>query len=444
MSSESIIANESARDTETQVSFTNMVGELEFTRKNIESLGSNIRLVDSDEEKGLDLFCYISCKIDDPEIVKQCRGVVFDKEGNIVLKSFPYTIEYTEENKEEISKDINLSECLVYDAYEGAIIKMFYYQNKWFVSTNRKLDAYRSKWASKESFGFFFQEALEYEFQNNERIKEVVSFNPETDNVIELFGEKILDKTKQYMFLVLNNSENRIVCDKADHPTLYHVGTYINGELSMDEDIMVPYPRKHNFEDIQQLYNYVYDVNYTKIQGVIVFAPNNVQYKILNVDYKDLYTARGNEPSINFRYLQTRMDKRTNDMLRYLYPSRIPNFEDYENILYRVSKTIYDAYIQRFIKKQFVTLPREEYTVMSQAHDWHQIDREANRITLNKVVELLNNQPATNLNRIIRRIKLEEKKIVDGVERTKTPYVKKQLLPRNNSSSSELKEHASA
>lgn len=439
MSTESIIANESTRDTETIVSSTNMVGELEFTRKNIESLGSSIRLVDSDESTGLDLFCYVSCKVNDPEIIKQCRGVVFDKEGNIVLKSFPYTIEFTEENKDEISRDINLSECLVYDSYEGAIIKMFYYQNKWFVSTNRKLDAYRSKWASKESFGFFFQQALEYEFQNNERIKEIVSFNSETDNVVELLGEKILDKNKQYMFLVLNNSENRIVCSEAEHPTIYHVGTYINGELSMDEDIMIPYPRQHNFEDIGELYNYVYSVDYTHIQGVIVFAPNNVQYKILNFDYKDLYTARGNEPSINFRYLQTRMNVDIKKMLTYLYPYKVSSFEDYENIIYKVSKIIYDAYIQRFIKKQFVTLPREEYTVMSQAHDWHQVDRENNRITHNKIIDLLNEQPATTLNRIIRRIKMEEKKIIDGIDKVRTPYVKKQLLPRNNSVSRELK-----
>ena len=46
---------------------------------------------------------------------------------------------------------------------------------------------------------------------------------------------------------------------------------------------------------------------------------------------------------------------------------------------------------------------------MSNAHEWHQKDRDNNKISLDKIIEILNNQNPTILNRIIRRIKLEKK-----------------------------------
>lgn len=414
LSESSIIAN-CTNDTETNnVSEVNLVNNNEFTRSNIEALGTNMRLVDSDPETGLDLFCYVSCKKNDSELLKQCRGVIFDG-NNLVLKSFPYTIEYTENDNEEILKNINLSECMVYDSYEGSIIKMFYYKNKWFVSTNRKLDAFRSKWSSKESFGFFFNKALEYQFEVNEKLRENVSYNKDTDNPIQALTS-ILDTNKQYMFLLLNNQENRIVCDEPITPTIYHVGTFINGNLSVDEDIYIPYPTLHNFNTLKEIYEYVDTLDYKVKQGVHIFAPNNVQYKILNLDYQELYSARGNEPSINYRYLQVRMDSKKNDMLRFLYKQNIQSFDDYENILYDVSNNIYDGYVKRFIKKQFVTLPAEEFKVMSLAHEWHQSDRTNNRINHNKIIEILNEQSPTNLNRIIRRIKLERKTNTNSTE----------------------------
>jgi hypothetical protein len=131
---------------------------------------------------------------------------------------------------------------------------MFYFAGKWYLSTNRKLDAFRSKWASKESFGSFFKKALEYEFENNERLRSSVDYNPEKDDAIERF-QSVLDTSKQYMFLLLNNNENRIVCSVQEKPTIFHVGTFVNFELKMDEDVYLSYPKKHDFIDIDELFD---------------------------------------------------------------------------------------------------------------------------------------------------------------------------------------------
>ena len=104
------------------------------------------------------------------------------------------------------------------------------------------------------------------------------------------------------------------------------------------------------------------------------------------------------------------MDDKKNDMIKFLYPSHIPMFDEYENYLYDTAKFIYKSYVDRFINKQTVTIPKEEYRIMSQAHTWYCSNREVNRISLNKIIEIVNEQQPTHLNSIIRRIKLEKKK----------------------------------
>jgi len=381
----------------------------EFSRKTVESLNKQVRLVDS--ENGLDLFCYIKCGEHETDTLKKCRGVVFNND-EIVMNGFPYTYEYTEDNYDVVVNKIKdvFNECSFYDAYEGSLIRMFYFKDKWYTSTNRKLDANRSKWSSKESFGFFFQKALESELSVNERLKNAIGDYTDTDDLLVRF-QSLLDKNKKYMFLLLNNEQNRIVCSAPSRPTVFHVGTFIDNVLSMEEDIYLPYPTKHYFKNINEIFSYVADVDNTKIQGVIVFSPNNTQYKIFNMSYYDLYKVRGNEPSIKFRYLQVRMDKRYNNLIRYLYPEFSQVFDDYENIIYNIAKNIHKAYFSRFIKNEYIKVPPEEFQVIKTCHDWHIKDRGENKINLNKVINILNEQQPTQINKMIRRFYTEQKEL---------------------------------
>ena len=400
--------------------------KMEFNRQNIESLSKVIRLVDSDESTGIDLFCYVHCDTTDSDIRKKCRGVVF-KNDELVMKGFPYTIEYTEkDNKEDINNNVVsiFDKCTFYDSFEGSLIRMFYFGDKWYLSTNRKLDAFRSKWASKESFGSYFTKALLNAFESNKDLRDATNFSVD-DDPIEKF-KTILDTNKQYMFLLLNSKENRIVCKAPENPTIFHVGTFVNFDLRMDENIYLPYPEKLEFSNISQLYDYVNNVDISKLQGVIVFAPDNIQYKIFNQDYADLYKVRGNEPSIKYRYLQVRMNKKYNDILHQLYPEYAHTFEDYENHIYTIANDILNAYKERFIKKNYVTVPVEEFQVIRECHKWHLLDRIHNKISISKVIDVLNLQPPTNINRMIRK-KVAEK--VKNSNTTSNTHVS--LLRRN-------------
>ena len=401
--------------------------EFQFTRTAIEGLGKAVHLVDSDEDNGLDLFCYVKCTNTDSDLLKRCRGVVFHGQ-DLVLQAFPYTAEFNHEELprlEEVLRDFH--KFSFYDSYEGALLRVFHFNGKWFLSTHRKLNAFRSKWASKDSFGTHFKKALTSELENNKPLNTAV---PAGDNVLERFYS-ILDESKQYMFLILNGEDNRIVCSPPDRPRIYHVGTFVEGELDLEDEFLIPKPTLHRWLNIDEMISYVTNSDYKHLQGIIAFGPDNTQIKIFHKDYQDLFRTRGNEPSIKFRYLQVRMNKRFTDMLYYLYPKQVETFDDYENTLFDVARMIYRSYVQRFIKKRYVTVPREEFQVVKECHDWHLADRVENRISLEKVISVLNKQTPTGLNHMIRRFKTEQAKKKEQQEEMKFPRSYKGS--RNNS-----------
>lgn len=397
--------NEAPTSIEAESSKTPTHTPQEFNRANIEALGSLVHLVDSDDENKLDMFCYVKCSESDNELLKQCRGVVFNGE-DLVMKAFPYTIEYNHTENEQLSSVFeNFNDWTFYESHEGTLIRMFYFADKWYVSTHRKLNAFHSKWASRESFGTSFKAALASEEETNGEFKKSL---PDGENILERF-QTTLDKSKQYMFLIRNNVENRIVCAVPERPTVYHVGTFVDGELKRDENINIPGPRELKFDDFNDLLDHVDKVYYRDLQGVIAFDRDNKRViKLYHQNYQDLFKARGNEPSIKFRYLQVRMQARTTSMLYHLYPEKIETFDEYENALFEIAHNIYRSYVQRFIKKRYVTVPREEFSVIRECHSWHLNDRKNNRISITKVIEVLNTQSPTHLNHMIRRYKIEK------------------------------------
>jgi hypothetical protein len=390
-----------------------------FTRANVVAQESKIRLVDSDEETGLDLFCYNRCSNEEDDFVKQCRGLVFHGD-TLVMKAFSYTTEYSHDDPTLPEVFSDLPNWSFFTAYEGALLRLFYFSGRWFLSTHRKLNAFRSKWASRESFGTLFKRALENEMV---RSPDFASRLGEGENVLDRF-QSSLDKSKQYMFLLRNCSDNRIVCSPPaeGEPLIFHVGTFLGNDhriLSMAENIGLSYPERHEFFSLDDLVNFVQtEVDPKRVQGVVCFGTQNRQVKVLHPSYMEMFRARGNEPSVKFRYLQVRMNRKMVDMLYQLYPDLAPTFDDYENTIYDIARSIYRSYVQRFIKRNYVTVPKEEYLVINECHSWHLSDRENNRVNLDRVIQMLNKQPPTNLNHMIRRFKIEQAKKQATLPRT--------------------------
>ena len=394
---------------QTQIENNDLINKT-FSRETVEN-NKNVSIVDSNDKFGLELFCYNSCNNDSDENTKQCRGMVFNG-NNLVMRSFSYANEYNETQTTEIKKELgtDLNEWRVFPSYEGTLLRMFFFQDKWFLSTHRKLNAFLSKWSSRDSFGVIFEKAIQNEFDKNTDFANFLSKEGKT--LFQRF-ENTLDKTKQYLFLVKNNIENRIVCDVSkDYPLFLHVGTVVNGTITT-LDYLFPslklYPHLVPTYDVNNLLEIVGYMNPYQEQGFICFRNSDgKQIKILNSKYQELCKIRNNEPSLKFRYLQVRMDEKMTNSLYELYPNYAKYFDEYENTIRQISNYIYRSYVDRFIKKQLVKLPKQEFLVMKDCHNWHVSDREHNKISLPKVFEFMNMQASTNINQMVKRF-LREK-----------------------------------
>lgn len=378
-----------------------------FTRQQVEA-EPLVKLTDTMDN--LDLFCYTKCEDMDSDFVKMCRGIVYSGD-QLVMKSFPYTMEYSS-NEREVVKSILDTNWKFYLSYEGALIRMFYFNGKWYTSTHRKLDAFRSKWSSSESFGTMFVNALTHKKTTDQSFATRLEQQLETfsENVLEQF-QTILNKQHQYMFLVCNTTENRIVCKSPDHPTAYHIGTFIDGKFDPTDNIGFDKPREFHFDTVDQMLEYVSaQIDPHQHQGLVAIdQTNNKQIKVITPRYQELFRVRGNEPSVKFRYLQVRLNTKLSTQLIELYPEYKEDFAEYERILDEVGNRIYNAYVDRFIRKMFVTVPQEEFQVIRECHDWHLSNRITNRISVEQVTRVLNAQLPVNLNHMIRHYKLEHK-----------------------------------
>jgi hypothetical protein len=383
----------------------------ELSRASVEVLVSErkVRLTDIDEDAGLDLFCNVNGVTENSDV----RGVIFSGD-KIVLRGFPYPVEYDNTEAESVVDRLGpiFEDCTFYDAHEGALVRMFHFEGKWFMCTHRKLDAFRSNWSSKKSFGESFRSGLESEIETNDSLRSAMP--SDEGDVIAQF-QTLLNPDRQYMFLIRNNADNRIVCAAPDRPTIFHVGTFVEGALitpgtqQVEDNIHVRSPMMHNFLSLDEVFAHVEQADPHHSPGVIAFAPGNQQFKILNGRYRKLFEVRGNEPNILFRYLDVRMDPEVKKTLEYLYPESIDGFLEYENNIYSVAKNIFQIYKSRFMNGNRVEkAPPQEFRVLYECHEWHKENRTTNRVTREKVIEVLNLQRATDLNQMIKHLRIEQ------------------------------------
>lgn len=340
---------------------------------------SNIELTDENEE--LKMFCYKhgTCDSDSSYVLKHSRGIIFDKENNFVRTGFPYTQEIKAENA------IYFKSERYFVAYEGCIIRVFWYSNKWYIITNRKLDATQSRWSSSITYGKIFNDCVS------------------SDTISKL------DKNNQYMFLLRNTKDNRIVCSEPSEgePVVYLLGWYDKDNQyhhNTTDDQGYSHPEELTFNSSDELIQYLQSQEPMKYAGVISFRENGDIVKYTPEKYFHFYSLRNNIPSVGFRYLQLRCegDVKTIDEYKELYKSHEPLFDSYEELLKSSVDYIHTAYINRFVKGIFTTVSPQEHNVLKACHSYYLSDRSKNKITRDVVWKFINLQNDTTLNHIIK------------------------------------------
>lgn len=333
----------------------------------------------TDDDGVLQIYSYKYCNNDSDDMIKNSRGLVFDGD-KLLFKSLGFTPEYNDTNKSKLN-NMSINDYKFYKSEEGTLIRIFYYK-KWYISTHRKLDAFKSHWSSSDSFGDIFKKSLDKVYPNIENsIEKLTNF---------------LDKEKVYFFLIRNTNDNRIVCRPTSSYLFYYVGNMTHGENGIYSSEIPPeikyFPRQEEltFSNWDEVFNHVNEIDPFLYQGLIVFDINGNQFKILNTKYQLYSQVRGNEPNLCLRYLQVRLNSSLNNMFLELYPEHKTQFLNYEFIINMIAKGIHNAYMSRFIGKKHVVVSKEAYQIVKECHGWHISDRENNKVTYNQVLNVIN------------------------------------------------------
>jgi len=363
-----------------------------------------------DTEGDLELFNYANCTNSTADELKKVRGTVFCG-AELVAQSLPYTHEFGSDECADI-QDLNGGDqlapgTLVYKALEGTLIRIFCYEGRWYIATNRKLNAFKSRWGSNRSFGELFREALHRCVLQSEESKEYfeVGDNITEEVCLDVFINCKLSKANQYVFLLTSNAENRIVNCFAAESRVFFVG-YFDAQRAFvqdDAEVLKHVPRAEALEcsTISEVCAAVEKMDVGKYQGAIVFTPTH-HIKVLITQYRDLSSLRGNVSNVKYRYLQIRKDdKRRRDFLQ-LYPESKHAFHEYERLIENFVHRVYGDYVRRFIRHEAIKVPQDQYFIMIDCHKWHQEDRERNKISVAKVREIVNAKSAFVLNKLIR------------------------------------------
>jgi len=306
------------------------------------------------------------------------RGVVINTMTNkIVCKSYDYTPDMIVSDDEKMA---SLSECdysklVFYSACEGTVVRLFWH-NEWLISTHRKINAHNSYW-NGPTFGTLFNELSKNQFED-------------------------LDQNLCYVFL-LSHDANRLIY-KITSPQLMLLTIYDceNNEFVEDySTVKNPtfccYPQKilvHNKEELVQLVNNMHMSKTFDNSGIIAIGDltNQKPIKFISQPYNLLKNVRGNVPNMRSRYLQLRNTENSTVFVNWYSDKEYQEiFFNVEQEVKKLATKLQSMYVNRYIKKDFSELPKEDFIVLKRCH----ASFLETRIPVNtaKVLEMINTTP---------------------------------------------------
>ena len=288
-------------------------------------------------------------KITENDIINyEANGIIFEKGTNKVVAMCQNKL--IDCDSDFIFKSGNVKRMEYCE--DGTMIKLYNYNDTWYTSTTRCIDARKSYWTSTKSFNDLFFDVFD---------KNLLS---------------TLDKHYTYVFVLLHK-ENRIVIRHKINMLVYI--SRINNETYM--------------EDYTQQFNNVYGIRRPKKintntnindfhpfkRGILIKTLNKetnqlVSYKIDYDNYKNIKSLRGNIPDVRMRYLEL-----------LPYPELLQQFEKnyYEykfmfNIIkgemFNLVKMIYRLYVDSHIKHSIqVNDDNLYYKTLKQLHAQYKI-----------------------------------------------------------------------
>ena len=291
------------------------------------------------------------------KIVRECRGAIFYKlPRNVgwicVCRAFDKFGNYGE----TYVPDIDWDSAVVEEKIDGSLIKLWYHNNNWHVSTNSTINAFMANIdGTIYNFGMLVHEA----FGSRERFNEFTN---------------LLDQSCTYMFeLVSPKSRVTISYPKTK---LYYLGQRNNismREYKMYTDFMESYgilcPRKYNLNRLNDCLEYVKTMTKDE-EGFVIQDKHFNRMKLKSPEYLLAFHMNNNGVITIRRIIEMIKNEQIDDFLAYCpeYKDMVDNVSDGIKVIVNelnsewnivkeerhLSKKEYAALISEFKYKDFL------------------------------------------------------------------------------------------
>jgi len=266
------------------------------------------------------------------------RSLIFDENCNLLCFS-PVKSSY---KNAFFENNPNKQELIVEPLFEGTMINLFYDNrvSKWLISTKSTIGANIN----------YFKNSI----NKSKTFKEMVDDAMNKDNL----DLQKLNKAETFSF-VLQHPENRIV-NLFNYPKLILIEKYRIQQNNIEFLEMAPLNSliKFNFEF--NLENGPYNGIQVppNIMGcVIKNHVNNQRVKYRNPTFEYVKELRGNQPKLEYTYLQLRKNGRLKEYLKW-YPEHSDEMILFRDKIHKFNINLYNNYVGCYIKK---VKPLKEY-----------------------------------------------------------------------------------
>ena len=295
------------------------------------------------------------------KIVRECNGIIIDKNTlKIVCHTFEKCID-----DDKIDENLDINNLYLEFAFEGTLVRLFYYNNSWRISTKKCIDASKSKWLSNKNFSELFFECL-----NGLNIEDNLNIN------------------NCYSF-ILTHPENKIFVNY-ENPQLVHISTMdmtILQEVDDSIGIFKQGREKIDVTNLNELIIYYKNMNMLNYEGIILIDNKYTRQKFktnIFIKAKELW---GNTNNRFMRYLDLRKNPQLLEEYLSLFEYDKIRFIEYEAKISELAKKILEVYLDRHIHKNTHKVPYYFNKVIYKLHGDFLKDKV--RTDYDKVMQLL-------------------------------------------------------
>jgi hypothetical protein len=301
-----------------------------------------------------------------PDLVRTSglfRSVVISN-GNILAFSPPKSI-----CEGQFMSQYPPSECYAEEIIDGTMINLFYDNtiNMWEISSKSNFGAnclfFKSgEFIEKESFSYMFFEicktiGFDYTSLPKENCYSFVFQHPKNRMVVPI------KEMKLYLIASYRINNENYTITKLENEQL---NTFLKGTA-------IQRPKNYNFTTYDDLETLITVMNEDyKDAGIMIYhGPSGLRTKIRNPNYEFVKGLRGNQPKLQYRYLELRQKGQVAAYLRY-YPEALSEFNKYKQQIHSFTEELHTHYINCYIKK---TCPLLEFAEKFRTHMFniHQI-----------------------------------------------------------------------